>query len=174
MKKFLNLFKAPNLETLAANPHTAEQHIPKILYGIVFIVAGAFVFFLLWSMFTKINEIARAEGQMIPNGHVQVVQHLEGGIVTDILVREGDLIQRNQLLIKLSDSGSREDLAGLTGKELSLSLQAERLRALVENRQPDYTPFNATAAQILEQENIFKGMENALGSEESVVATQLS
>ena len=52
-----------------------------------------------------VKEIARTEGQVLPSGYNQLVQHLEGGLVHAILVHEGDFVQKDQLLVQLDGAG---------------------------------------------------------------------
>ncbi len=58
---------------------------------------------ILWAGFAKIDEVTRGTGKVIPAGKVQVVQHLEGGIVEKILVREGQTVAQGQTLMEIDD-----------------------------------------------------------------------
>jgi adhesin transport system membrane fusion protein len=64
----------------------------------------------MWAGFTEVDVIVRAEGQIIPAGKSQFVQHLEGGIVQRILVDEGQLVVAGQPLMELSDVQTRSSL----------------------------------------------------------------
>jgi adhesin transport system membrane fusion protein len=65
---------------------------------------------LLWAGFVEIDVIVRTEGQIIPAGKSQIVQHLEGGIVREILVKEGQVVVADQPLMELSDVQTRSNL----------------------------------------------------------------
>lgn len=65
---------------------------------------------LFWAGFTKVDVIVRTEGQIIPAGRSQIVQHLEGGIVRKILVQEGQIVEAGQALMELSDIQTRSNL----------------------------------------------------------------
>ena len=65
---------------------------------------------LLWAGLTKVDVIVRTEGQIIPAGKSQIVQHLEGGIVRKILVQEGQVVAAGQPLMELSDVQTRSNL----------------------------------------------------------------
>lgn len=71
-----------------------------ILWSIVLFV----ICILAWTSIAEIDEVTRGEGKVIPSRQVQVVQNLEGGIISEILVREGDIVEKGQLLIKLDDT----------------------------------------------------------------------
>ncbi|MCK4838446.1 MAG: biotin/lipoyl-binding protein, partial [Desulfobulbaceae bacterium] len=65
---------------------------------------------LLWAGMAQVDVIVRTEGQIIPAGKSQIVQHLEGGIVQKILVQEGQVVAAGQPLMELSDIENRSNL----------------------------------------------------------------
>ncbi len=71
---------------------------------------------LIWAGVTDVDVIVRTEGQIIPAGKSQIVQHLEGGIVHKILVQEGQVVSAGQPLMELANVQSRSDL----GQEQSM------------------------------------------------------
>ena len=58
---------------------------------------------MLWAILAPVDQIVRAEGRIIAAGRAQIVQHLEGGIVQQILVREGQVVSAGDVLMRLSD-----------------------------------------------------------------------
>ena len=60
--------------------------------------------FIVWAGFSDLEEVTRGEGRVIPSGHLQVVQNLEGGIVSEILVNVGDTVKKDQLLLRLDET----------------------------------------------------------------------
>ena len=83
-----------------------------------------------WASVTELDRVAVAQGTVVPQGEVRVVQHLEGGIVTAIHIREGDEVKKGQPLIQL-DLGS----SGLNAEEIQVrldGLELERSRLLSE------------------------------------------
>lgn len=58
---------------------------------------------LTWAYFAEIDEIARGTGKVIPSKDIQVIQNLEGGIVSEILVKEGQLVEQGEILLKISN-----------------------------------------------------------------------
>lgn len=83
---------------------------PNIIRSTMIVISAAIIAFVIWSGLTNINEVARTAGEVVPYGHQQIVQHLEGGIVEKIMVREGDIVDEGQTLIVLSDASLRKDL----------------------------------------------------------------
>lgn len=147
---------------------------PAIVRATMTIISAAIAAFLGWSAVANINEIARTPGEVVPQGYQQVVQHLEGGIVKEIAVHEGDAVDKGDVLLVLDGSGAREDLARAQGLQRSLSLQEERLRAYVEGREADFSAFGGVAADLADQAMFSRGMSEARDQERKVVREQIA
>ena len=65
------------------------------------VIGAGFFLFLGWSGITQVNEVARTKGEILPSGYAQVVQHLEGGIISEILVEEGNLVEEGDVLVRM-------------------------------------------------------------------------
>ncbi|MDE2342823.1 MAG: HlyD family type I secretion periplasmic adaptor subunit [Betaproteobacteria bacterium] len=91
------------------------------------------VLFLIWASLTKVNEVTRGEGKVIPFSQVQMIQNLDGGIVSQILVHEGDVVQKDQILMRIDDTRSLSTLKESRAQVTALEAKAARLRALAEN-----------------------------------------
>jgi HlyD family secretion protein/adhesin transport system membrane fusion protein len=85
-----------------------------------------------------VPETAIVEGQIMPAGAIQVVQHLEGGIVAEILVQDGESVRRDQPLLRLDPAPVEPELKEMRVREAALDLQIERLSAFVLDREPDF------------------------------------
>ena len=84
---------------------------------------------LLWAGLTKVDVIVRTEGQIIPAGKSQIVQHLEGGIIRKILVQEGQVVAAGEALMELSDVQTRSSLGQEQSKLDALRGREARLLA---------------------------------------------
>ena len=84
---------------------------------------------LLWAGLTKVDVIVRTEGQIIPAGRSQIVQHLEGGIIRKILVQEGQVVVAGEALMELSDVQTRSSLGQEQSKLDALRGREARLLA---------------------------------------------
>jgi adhesin transport system membrane fusion protein len=58
---------------------------------------------LVWANFATLDEVTRGTGRIIPSSQIQVIQNLEGGILAEIMIREGDLVEKGQALLRLDD-----------------------------------------------------------------------
>lgn len=148
---------------------------PAIIRTTMMTIGISILAFTAWAGFTNINEVARTPGEIVPNGYQQVVQHLEGGIVREIDVAEGDVVEKGEKLVLLDGAGFAEDLERAKARKVSLSMQEERLRAYLEKREPDFSRFAATdEGQIRDQQSFFKSMENTNVEERKVVQEQIT
>ncbi len=96
-----------------------------ILYIWTFTIA----MFLVWANFTQIDEIVRGDGEIVPSGENQIVQNLEGGIVKDILVKEGDRVKKGDILLTIDNQKSESSLKSSKIEADDLKIQILRLQA---------------------------------------------
>ncbi|MGE5475684.1 MAG: hypothetical protein ACM3Q1_03450, partial [Bacteroidales bacterium] len=129
--------------------------------------------FVSWAAFTTIDEVAVAEGEVTPVGAVKTVQHLEGGQVEEILVKEGELVDADQPVIKLSPAAAMADLEQTRAREMTLLLKSERLRAFADGRQPDFTFGKGYERLIADNMAIWQGQVQARDTARSVILTQI-
>lgn len=112
---------------------------------IVALVAGL----LVWSAVAPIRELSIAHGQLIPLYEVRSVQHLEGGIVDEILVTEGQLVDKGQPLMRLQPAGMESELATLRVRAHNLTLEKMRAEALLANRDMDTRSLGDMSADLI-------------------------
>ena len=93
----------PDLAYMRSLSAAVVQRSPRYLILILTIIFVAIVSAIVWMSIAEIDIVVRGNGKVIPSQQLQVVQSLEGGIVSEILVREGDIVDSNQPLIKISD-----------------------------------------------------------------------
>lgn len=109
--------------------------------------------FIIWAAVAQLDEVTRGEGRVIPSKQVQVLQSIDGGLVSEILVHEGDVVQENQLLIKIDETRFASSVKENQAQSLGLIAKAARLKALSDGK--DFVPppeVLAEAPEIVEQE----------------------
>ena len=102
-----------------------------LLFTIFFLI----LFLGVWASISEIEELARGEGQVVPSAEIQVVQSLEGGIVEEILVKEGERVEKGQVLLRLSDVFFASEERGTEARLLSLQAKKARLEAEVGDKE---------------------------------------
>jgi adhesin transport system membrane fusion protein len=122
-------------ETKFMNELEAAAQIKPSLFSnvLLFTVAALFIIFILWASFSKIDERSRGQGQVVPSQEVQIVQSLEGGILSELLVQEGDRVTKGDILLRISDVLFASEERGLESKSLSLQAKKARLEAEANN-----------------------------------------
>src|SRR5437588_11274210 len=85
--------------------------------------------FLVWAHFAILEEVKRGNGRVVPSRQTQVVQSLEGGIVGDILVQEGSIVQQGQSLMPIDDTKFPWEFGALAARRAALAARRARLDA---------------------------------------------
>ena len=129
---------------------------PKKLHWVLIAFLITITLFIIWASIAKIDEIARGSGKVVPNGQNQIIQNLEGGIVSEILVKEGESVEKDQILIKISNEKSNSTVASNELKALYLQAQIKRLES--ELKREVFTFENSDNEQL----NDFLNNENEL------------
>ncbi|RXJ89735.1 hemolysin secretion protein D [Arcobacter sp. CECT 8983] len=118
-----------DLEYMQSLSSAVIHNRPKKLHWVLVSFAVTIVFFIIWAAFAQIDEIARGQGKVVPSGQNQILQNLEGGIVSEILIKEGDFVKKDQILLKISNEKSSSSLVSSEIKILYLKAQIKRLEA---------------------------------------------
>ena len=176
--RILNKQKRKNTEQLRYLSQSVlieEALTPHMIRSTLMVASIAIIVFIAWAAVTQVDEVAIAPGEVVPSEYMQSIQHLEGGIVSEINVKEGDLVQKGQLLIKLDGNSVKQDLSSLQVKQLGLDYQAERLRAFVNYLEPDFDKI-ADNHEDLKQEQMkaFKSMIAARDAEKQIIGEQIT
>jgi epimerase transport system membrane fusion protein len=118
-------------DTIDINQFADDTPIRTIGYFLVIVMFG---FFGAWSLLAPLGSAALAPGSVTVEGYRKTVQHLEGGIVKSINVRDGDNISKGQILLELEDTSSRAQLETLRGQLFSALAKEARLIAERDNK----------------------------------------
>lgn len=105
--------------------------------------------FMLWASMAWLDEIVRAPGSFISNSRPQIIQNLEGGILSHLEVREGDVVERGQVLARLHDTRFTAEVDDLRAQIAALEVRALRLEAELAG-QFEFEPPAALAARVPE------------------------
>jgi membrane fusion protein, adhesin transport system len=137
-------------------------------------IAAFFLLFFAWASWATLDEVTRGDGRVIPSSHIQVVQNLEGGIVSAILVREGDIVEQGQVLLRIDNVRAASDLRENRKRHLALLGALTRLRAEVEEAEIDFAPqVLAEAGDVARSERaLFDARQQALASELAILRSQ--
>ncbi len=95
----------------------------------IWLCAASLGIFILWAAFAWLDEIVRANGEFISSSRPQIIQNLEGGILSELLVHEGDIVQRGDVLAQLHGTQFRSSVADLRDQINALEIRRLRLDA---------------------------------------------
>ncbi len=115
-----------------AMPHIRGMRLPTLF---LYTVLGVVVTFFVWASLARLDEITRGQGEVIPSMNAQIVQSLEGGILQELLVREGSVVKKGDVLMRLRDVAFASEERGTEAKLLSLQLRKARLQAEVDGKE---------------------------------------
>jgi len=110
--------------------------------------------FILWASFAEIDEITRGDGDVIPYGQNQVIQNLEGGIVESILVKEGQIVKKGEIILKINNAKSIS--SSKTNEMKFHELKAKRLRLYAEANQLKFEEMQTTFPELKKQIRLAK------------------
>lgn len=121
---------APSLVTqdLMSQPKLGRSSL--LVWMIFLLLAG----FLVWAKYFSLDEVSTGGGKVIPSSREQVVQSLEGGIIYDLRVREGDIVERGQLLAELDRTKTQSSVQESASRLRAALARAARLEAEVNDR----------------------------------------
>ncbi|WP_223533838.1 HlyD family type I secretion periplasmic adaptor subunit [Pseudomonas sp. GL-RE-20] len=129
---------------------------PRVVRLTIWAIIAFFVFLMLWANFAVIDEVTKGDGKAIPSSKIQKIQNLEGGIVAELFVKEGQIVEAGAPLIRLDDTRFASNVGETEADRLSMLLRVERLSAEVEDR-----PLNFP-------EDVLKAVPGQAKSEESL------
>ncbi|MEO5574371.1 MAG: HlyD family type I secretion periplasmic adaptor subunit [Gammaproteobacteria bacterium] len=159
-------------ETSAAMLQQAPTGGRLILWFTVLFIVVA----LVWAANAKLDEVTRGVGKVIPSRQMQIVQNLEGGILAEMLIKEGDIVEKGQIILRIDDTRFSSSLREGSGNYLALKAMAARLKAEADN-----TPFVAPEdvvlkqPQIVEQEaELFRSRQQELQTNVDILKQQVS
>lgn len=147
-------------------------HARRLLY----IMALALVVLIIWSAYAPLDEVARGDGKVIPSRQLQIVQSMDGGIVEDILVSEGQVVEEGDLLLKIDPTRAVSSLRESRSQFYSLSAEVARLEALINKKnEPDFHPDLLLAApEIVSNElSLFFNSREEMHEQISIVQRRL-
>ncbi|MEM7168671.1 MAG: HlyD family type I secretion periplasmic adaptor subunit [Pseudomonadota bacterium] len=146
---------------------------PAVLSHLLVVTSGLLLVGIGWSAVANISETAVTSGQIMPASAVQVIQHLEGGIVDQVFVENGQFVNEGDPLIRLAAADAQAELQQLQAREGGLTLRAERLRAFVLGGEPTFSRDQEYPQLAADQQAIFKLQVEAREGQRSVIQSRI-
>lgn len=136
----------------SSEPLTIEpmRHRGWLIFALL--VATLLMALVIWSRFAEIEEVTIGQAQVIPSGRVQVVQSLEGGIVSALQVREGQVVEAGQPLVIIDPTRAATSFNEVDSRRRALIAQAARLRAETSGQSLRFPPEISGDAELIRNE----------------------
>ncbi len=179
-KKMHESWNRERLDILRANLlriFDTDDDLPLSKHILLLVICGFFALFIGWSMMAELDEIARGQGEVVPSQDVQVVQTLEAGTVEEFLVKEGQEVERGQVLMRLSDIQASSDLGSRNARYYGLLAAITRLQAEAEGKMAPVFPdevMKGAPQSVTEELNTFRANRLQLSNQTSVLEQQLA
>ncbi|VAW17210.1 hypothetical protein MNBD_ALPHA09-1245 [hydrothermal vent metagenome] len=122
--------------------------VPGVVRNLLSLVLVLILAVIIWASFAEVRELAITEGTLVPSGSETVVEHLEGGIVEQVLVTEGQLVEIGAPLMRLRAVATASDLEQLAARTTGLRLEKLRATANLADTPPDFGELGAKFPQI--------------------------
>lgn len=164
----------PTLDEAFANDirGALEARRQASLAPLIIVVFLALILFVAWAATARLQEVTTGMGRVIPSTQMQLVQPFEAGIVSQIAVAEGDLVEAGDILIVIDDTEARSQLGELEERHQALSVRRARLLAEARGIRPAF-PVTATADAMASEGQLFDARQRSLEQQTSVVERQL-
>jgi adhesin transport system membrane fusion protein len=171
--KFLELWR-DDKKAAGFGVRTVEDDERDASRVLVWSTAATLLFGLIWAGFFSLDEITRGQGKVIPSSREQVIQSLDSGVLQQMMVREGDLVEKDQVLLQMEDARSGAGYREAHEKYLSLLAIAARLRAETTDGALTFPPELKEEAQLIKQETqAYKARKKALSDSMEAVDASL-
>lgn len=148
---------------------------PRVIRLTIWAIIGFFVFLMVWAGFSQIDEVTRGDGKAIPSSKLQKIQNLEGGIVAELFVKEGQIVEAGAPLIRLDDTRFVSNAGETEALRLAMQLRVERLSAQVDDRPlniPDDV-LKAAPSQAANERSLYESRRQQLKDEVGGLQEQL-
>ena len=150
-----------------------ERPPSKSLSQLVYAICALVVLAVLWSALTRIDIATNARGRVVPAGELVAIQHLEGGVIADILVSEGEHVKKGQTLLRLAALDTEGKLEQLQAKRADHLLAIEGEQAIFNSTVPDFDKVvTGFAKQKAEQLSLYNARMQANEAQRTVLSAQ--
>ncbi|PSW03944.1 HlyD family type I secretion periplasmic adaptor subunit [Photobacterium lipolyticum] len=133
MNKKLNAISISHLDFIDDKTAALLLNTPRSSRIMLWVIILFFIIAIVWASFAKLDKVTVGAGKVIPSSQLQIVQNLEGGIVKQVLVKEGQQIEKNQKLLLIDDTLFRSDFQERVLDLAGSQADSMRLRALLNS-----------------------------------------
>lgn len=165
---------------LWVDPADTDRQGSRVFGHLLLAAIGVFVVaFITWASMATLDEVTRGQGRVVPSSKIQVIQNLEGGIVAEILVNEGAVVDKGQVLLRIENTAAEANFGELQQRRMSALAAVARLQAEQSDQegvQPVFSEELTQAAPELVQaeQSLFKVRQQQLRSQIQILEDQVA
>lgn len=139
------------------------------------VVALIMLLLLVWAAFAPLDEVARGEGKVIPSSQLQIIQSFDGGVVQEVLVREGQVVEKGDLLLRIDPTRFIATFRENRAESASLQARAARLQALTSNTDLQFADDLVVEAPdiVTHERSLYESNRKELDEQLSIARSQL-
>jgi len=115
-----------------AAEHVMSRQQTRRAQQLVRVTVAGMALLLVWAAFAQVDEVTRGDGRVVPSRQLQVLQALDGGVVAEIKVREGEVVEAGQMLLRIDETRATSGVRESAAQGFALKARGARLRALAE------------------------------------------
>jgi len=127
------------------------------------IIVSVILFTALWMFFGQVDIVVSARGKVIPDGEMKVLQPLETGVVSNILIKEGDFVKKGQILMEIDPSTTEPELVSMQKNLQQIQLEKNRLKSV--SGQGGFISNTGNAESARTQRDLYSASVNSLSSQ---------
>jgi adhesin transport system membrane fusion protein len=153
----------------------AELRTPRTARLLLFWSLALLAVGLIWAHFAVLDEVKRGNGRVVPSRQIQVVQSLEGGLVSAILVHEGEIVRESQPLMRIDDTNFASQFGEVRERRAAMAARVLRLEAEVKGLKAPVFPtdlIQSTPKAVETERNLFDARMGKLSQDVDVLAQQ--
>lgn len=150
---------------------------PSATSNLMLYSVAALIFFLVaWMMVSQLDEMTHGEGQVVPSSEIQIVQSLEGGVLQELMVAEGESVKKGQVLAKISDVAFASQEQGTEAQQDSLMIKKARLEAEANGKPFSIPEALSQKVPVIAQneENLYKSRQRELENARAIQNEKIS
>ena len=155
--------------------HAAARRRGKGFAYILTLMTLAFLIIMgTWANYAVLDEVTRGEGRIIPSSKTQIIQNLEGGILAEILVREGDIVEKGDILVRIENTAAQATYRDAQTRFYALLATVERLEAEKDGREMELSGkiLKEAPSAVGDQTALFKARARQLKAQVAVLEAQ--